>query len=46
MRRKTRWYIHPIVLAVVGIAVFLAVHDIQIPKTTVEKEISYDRLQK
>ena len=46
MRRNSRWYIYPILLAVMGFGVFIAVYDIQIPKTTVQKDISYDKLQK
>ncbi|MBR1777635.1 MAG: hypothetical protein IJ752_03510 [Alphaproteobacteria bacterium] len=46
MRQKSRWYIYPVLLAVIGFGIFIAVYDIQIPKTTVEKDISYDRLQK
>lgn len=46
MRQKSRWYVYPVVLAVIGFGLFIALYDIQVPKTTVEKEISYDRLQK
>ena len=46
MRQKSRWYVYPILLAVIGFGVFIAVYDIQVPKTTVQKEISYDKLQK
>lgn len=46
MRRTSRWYIYPIIFLVLGFGIFIAVYDIQVPKTTVEKEISYDRLQK
>lgn len=46
MRRNSRWYVYPILLAVIGFGVFITVYDIQVPKTSVEKEISYERLQK
>ena len=46
MRQKSRWYLYPVLLAVIGFGIFIAVYDIQISKTTVEKEISYDKLQK
>ncbi|MGN1078968.1 MAG: hypothetical protein ACI4TE_02220 [Alphaproteobacteria bacterium] len=46
MRRNSRWYVYPILLVVIGFGVFIAVYDIQVPKTSVEKEISYERLQK
>ncbi len=46
MRRNSRWYVYPILFVVIGFAVFIAVYDIQVPKTTVEKEIRYDQLQK
>lgn len=46
MRRTSRWYIYPIIFLALGFGIFIAVYDIQVPKTTVEKEISYDRLQK
>ncbi len=46
MRRNSRWYVYPILFAVIGFGVFIAVYDIQVPKTSVEKEISYERLQK
>ncbi len=46
MRRNSRWYVYPILFVIIGLGVFIAVYDIQVPKTTVEKEISYDRLQK
>ena len=46
MRQKSRWYIYPILLAVIGFGVFIAVYDIQIPKTVVQKDIRYDKLQK
>ncbi len=46
MRRNSRWYVYPILLVVIGFGIFIAVYDIQVPKTTVEKEIRYDQLQK
>lgn len=46
MHRSSRWYLYPVLLAVIGFGVFIAVYDIQVPKTTVEKEIGYERLQK
>ena len=46
MRRNSRWYVYSILFVIIGLGVFIAVYDIQVPKTTVEKEISYDRLQK
>ena len=46
MRQKSRWYIYPVVLVVIGFGLFIALYDIQVPKTTVEKDIGYDRLQK
>ncbi|MBO4519999.1 MAG: hypothetical protein J5787_02215 [Alphaproteobacteria bacterium] len=46
MRKKSRWYIYPILFVVIGFGIFIAVYDIQVPKTTVQKDISYDKLQK
>ncbi len=48
MRRNSRWYVYvyPVLLVIIGFGVFIAVYDIQVPKTSVEKEISYERLQK
>ncbi len=46
MRRKSRWYIYPIILAVAGFGLFIALHDYQVPQTDVEKDIPYARLQK
>ena len=46
MRNHSRWYVYPILLLVIGFGVFIAFYDIQIPKETIVKEISYDELQK
>lgn len=46
MRQKSRWYVYPVLIAVIGFGIFIAVYDIQVSKTTVEKEIRYEKLQK
>lgn len=46
MRRKSRWYLYPVVFAVIGFGLFIALHDIQVTQVTVEKDIPYDQLQK
>lgn len=46
MRQKSRRYVYPVLLAAIGFGIFIAVYDIQVPKTTVEKEIRYEKLQK
>ncbi|MGN0903942.1 MAG: hypothetical protein ACI4PW_02180 [Alphaproteobacteria bacterium] len=46
MRRSSRWYVYPVLLILLGFGIFIAVRDINVPTTPVEKEISYDRLQK
>ena len=46
MRQKSRWYVYPILFTIIGLGIFIAVYDIQVPKTTVEKEISYEKLPK
>ena len=46
MRRKSHWYVYPVLFFIIGLGIFIAVYDIQVPKTTVEKEISYDKLPK
>ncbi len=46
MRRSSRWYLYPIFFAIIGFGIFVAVHDFEIPKTPVRKEIRYDKLQK
>lgn len=46
MRRKSHWYIYPIILAVAGFGLFVALHDYRVPQTDVEQDIPYARLQK
>lgn len=46
MRRSSNWYVYPVLLALLGFGIFIAVQDLNVPTQTVEKEIPYDRLQK
>ncbi len=46
MRRHSRWYVYPVLIALIGFAAFIAVHDISVPAETAEIEIPFDKLQK